>query len=85
MFTTEGFVLEDINPADGHFVTTPKLEMGAQLKALHTELRGEFDILTTKISVSGDQAAGGDLLKVAYERTGLENRPKTLPFFLLHD
>lgn len=77
----EGFVLEDINPAAGQFVTTPALSMGEQLKALHTKVRSEYNILLSKISKSGDHAAGGDLILAAYQRTGVENRPKDTSLF----
>ena len=47
-------------------------------------MRTSLNFLKTKISISGEHTAGGDLLRAAYERTGVKNRPKDASFFFYY-
>lgn len=74
----EGAVLYDIDPSKGSFADTPALPKGLQLKALHTKFRSLFNGLMSRVNASGSHSVGEDLILCAYERCGLENRPKDM-------
>ena len=84
-----GKVLADFRPEQGKFVASESTTSGQQLRALSTRMRGQYNILKEKLSVSGFNHSNEELIFAAYERCGAYLRAKDAALFyywyLLHD
>ena len=80
----DGIVLQDVDPSKGSFADTPAVPKGAQLKALHTKMRSMYNSLMIRVNASGSHSVGPDLILCAYERCGVENRPKDISLFFYY-
>ena len=76
-----GYILGDIDPACGSFTDTSCVSRGKQLMDLTTKYRYMLDQLMSTVNASGSHSRGQDLILCAYERCGLELRPKDVKLF----
>jgi hypothetical protein len=76
-----GCVVESVRPEHGIFCSTECTPVGVQLKMLFVEMMNQYNILLSKLDKSGfnkkDDAR-------AYERTGVEGRPKDIALFYFY-
>ena len=76
-----GYIIEDIDPAYGSFADTSCVSRGKQLMDLTTKYRYMLDQFMSTVNASGSHSRGQDLILCAYERCGLELRPKDVKLF----
>ena len=80
----QGFLLAGIDPSRGSFADTPAVTRGKQLMDLTTKYRNMLEGLMSRVMVSGSHSSGDDLIRCAYDRCGLELRPKDLKLFIFY-
>jgi hypothetical protein len=76
-----GCVVNSVRPEHGIFCSTDSTPMGVQLKMLFVEMMNQYNILLAKLDKSGHNKLDDAR---AYERTGVEGRPKDIALFYFY-